>query len=361
MLVTEDPWRGQPVLLTGHTGFKGAWLSLLLSRLGAEVHGYALDPLPGSLFERSDAHSLLASDTRADIRSRGDVAAALRQSGARVVLHLAAQSVVSTSYDDPLETFSSNVLGTAVVLDALRTAPAVTACVVVTTDKVYRNREWLWGYREIDELGGDDPYSASKAAAELVTHAMAASFPAPHLAIATVRAGNVIGGGDTTPDALMPEVVDAVHSGRPIQLRHPEAVRPWQHVLEPLAFYLHLAESLGRGVGRGSWNVGPTSEQSMSVGDLVDEVIRLWGSGTRAPQAAATDFHETSVLRLDASKARQELGWVPRLTTEQALAWTVEWEKSARSGRHHPRDITLTQIDRYLRLLNAAASSPRQP
>lgn len=329
MLVTEDPWRGQPVLLTGHTGFKGAWLSLLLSRLGAEVHGYALDPLPGSLFERSDAHSLLASDTRADIRSRGDVAAALRQSGARVVLHLAAQSVVSTSYDDPLETFSSNVLGTAVVLDALRTAPAVTACVVVTTDKVYRNREWLWGYREIDELGGDDPYSASKAAAELVTHAMAASFPAPHLAIATVRAGNVIGGGDTTPDALMPEVVDAVHSGRPIQLRHPEAVRPWQHVLEPLAFYLHLAESLGRGVGRGSWNVGPKSEHQCRLG-----ISWTRSSGSGGPALVHLKPPRPTSTRLrysDSTRQRRGRSWVGCHDSRRSKRWRGLW-----SGRSLP-------------------------
>lgn len=346
--VRADHWRGVSVMVTGHTGFKGAWLCLLLNELGAQVHGYAHDPLPGTLYERADVQSLLASDTRGDVRDRDAFQAALSACQAEVVLHLAAQSVVSTSYDDPVETFASNVIGTAVVLDVVRATRGVRSCVIVTTDKVYRNREWRWGYREVDELGGDDPYSASKAAAELVAHSMATSFPSLKRSVATARAGNVIGGGDTTRDALVPEVVSALAEERAIELRSPRSIRPWQYVLEPLSFYLTLAERLPDGGGQGAWNAGPQVDEAMSVGELVDRMTALWGKPAEKRVSEPT-FHETVSLMLDSSKARSDLQWRPRLTTIEAIEWTVEWEQAVRSGRG-AMEITLKQIDRYLNL-----------
>jgi CDP-glucose 4,6-dehydratase len=342
-----DNWRGRDVFVTGHTGFKGAWLCVLLHRLGARVHGYALSTPDHFLYQRARLDELVATDSRGDIRDTEALTRALAASGADVVLHLAAQSVVRESYRDPKETFSTNVDGTLSVLTAARDTAAVTSCVVVTTDKVYRNHEWHWGYRETEPLGGDDPYSASKACAELLTHSMTVSFPRDGFGVATARAGNVVGGGDATADALIPELVDSFAGGREARLRHPEAVRPWQHVLEPLNGYITVAEHLP-GVAHGEgWNLGPDGEDTLTVGQVADVMAELWGDGARWSPTGDKGPHEAGLLRLDPTRARAFLGWNPVMGSRQALELTVDWEKSVRAGEH-PRDATQRQVSEYL-------------
>lgn len=340
-------WGGRSVFITGHTGFKGAWLCLLLDRLGADIHGYALETPETFLFHRAGVSARLASDVRGDIRDTDAVAAAIADSGADVVLHLAAQTVVRESYRAPRESFSVNVDGTLSVLEAARGSARVERVVVVTTDKVYRNNEWPWGYREIDHLGGDDPYSASKAACELATHSFAVSFPRDRFSIGSARAGNVIGGGDATPDALIPELVSGFSGGRPAALRRPRATRPWQHVLEPLSGYLTLAEALTPSLHDSAWNFGPTAEDGLSVGALADEAARLWGEGARWIDEDDGGPHEAGLLMVDSSKARAELGWTPTLRVDEAIALTVGWEQRVRRGET-PLDVTRSQIDHYL-------------
>ena len=346
--VRADFWRDCDVFVTGHTGFKGAWLAVLLTRLGARVHGYALETPDHFLFHRADVRALLASDVRGDIRDAAALETALRSSGADVVLHLAAQSIVRASYVDPRETFSSNVDGTVAVLDVARSVEAVTRCVVVTTDKVYRNNEWSWGYREVDRLGGDDPYSARKACTELVAHSMAVSFPRAGYALATARAGNVIGGGDATPDALMPDLITAYAEGRPAVLRYPQAVRPWQLVLEPLNGYLTLAEQLDAARHDTSWNFGPSPDDALTVGEIADRVAARWGDGASWRTTDDVGSHEAGRLTLDSSRARDELGWSPVLRVDEAVAFTVDWERSVRSGALDPRTAMEQQVDTYL-------------
>jgi CDP-glucose 4,6-dehydratase len=345
--VRGDHWRDRDVFVTGHTGFKGAWLCELLHQLGARVHGFALPSPDHFLFARAGLRQRCASDLRGDIRDTQLLADALASSGADVVLHLAAQSVVRESYRDPRETFSTNVDGTLSVLTAVRAVPAVTSCVVVTTDKVYRNNEWPWGYREIEPLGGDDPYSASKACAELVTHSMTVSFPREGLGVATARAGNVVGGGDATPDALVPELVDAFAHGRAAELRRPAAVRPWQHVLEPLSGYLTVAENLpGPAHGEG-WNFGPATEDALTVGEVADVMAGLWGDGASWTATGDAGPHEAGLLVLDSTRARTELGWTATLSAREALALTVDWEQAVRAGET-PSSAVARQVAAYL-------------
>jgi CDP-glucose 4,6-dehydratase len=358
--VRADFWRDCDVFVTGHTGFKGAWLAVLLTRLGARVHGYALETPDHFLFHRADVRALLASDVRGDIRDAAALETALRSSGADVVLHLAAQSIVRASYVDPRETFSSNVDGTVAVLDVTRSVEAVTRCVVVTTDKVYRNNEWSWGYREVDRLGGDDPYSASKACTELVAHSMAVSFPRAGYALATARAGNVIGGGDATPDALMPDLITAYAEGRPAVLRYPQAVRPWQLVLEPLNGYLTLAEQLDAARHDTSWNFGPSPDDALTVGEIADRVAARWGDGASWRTTDDVGSHEAGRLTLDSSRARDELGWSPVLRVDEAVAFTVDWEWSVRSGVLDARTAMEQQIDTYLARAGLASDRARQ-
>lgn len=340
-------WRDRDVFLTGHTGFKGAWLSVLLHCLGARVHGFALETPSDFLFHRAGIGRLAASDVRGDIRDRAALAAALSCSGADVVLHLAAQSIVWESYRNPAETFSTNVDGTLAVLEVVLEAPEVTSCVVVTTDKVYRNNEWYWGYRETEPLGGDDPYSASKACAELVTHSMVSSFPREGLGVATARAGNVVGGGDATPDALVPELIDAFATGRSAMLRNPDAVRPWQHVLEPLSGYLTLAEHLPGAGHDASWNFGPAAEDALTVSEVTDVMAGLWGDGASWGTTPDRGPHEACLLMLDSARAYADLSWRPALRAREALAYTVDWERAVRSGET-AYDATLRQVDAYL-------------
>jgi CDP-glucose 4,6-dehydratase len=347
-------WNGRRVLLTGHTGFKGAWLSLWLQSTGAQVRGYALEPpTRPSLFEIAFVERGMVSQL-ADVRDPVALREAMASFRPEVVLHLAAQTVVRTSYELPVDTFDTNVVGTARVLDAVRRAESVRAIVVVTSDKCYENRGWLWPYREDDTLGGHDPYSTSKACAELVTTSYLRSFFSGHSAadravgIATVRAGNVLGGGDWTKDQLVPDCIRAFMEGTPVRLRFPEAVRPWQFVLEPLNGYLTLAEHLCKDAAAfsGAWNFGPAEDDARTVSWIVEQLVSLWGEGARSETIPQDHPHEAGLLRLDSSKARSLLGWRPTLQLSDALDWTVNWYRAYQRG-DDLRELTIDQIRRF--------------
>jgi CDP-glucose 4,6-dehydratase len=361
-IVHADFWRGRRVFLTGHTGFKGGWLSLWLQRLGARVHGYALAPeTQPSLFERARVAEVLAQSTIADVRDTAALASALQQAQPEVVIHMAAQPLVRESYADPVGTYATNVMGTVHLLEAVRCAPSVRAVLVVTTDKCYENREWVWGYRESDALGGFDPYSSSKGCAELVTAAYRQSFfnPARHaehgVAVASARAGNAIGGGDWSADRLLPDVFRAIQAGQSVEIRNPLATRPWQHVLEPLRGYITLAEKLVEaGPGHAeAFNFGPRSTDAWSVGRVADAVCQRWGGGACWQHDAATHPHEARSLVLDIAKADRMLGWRPVLDIRQALDLTVDWARAVNAGAD-ARDTTLDQIQRYENLMATA-------
>ena len=360
MQLDQSFWQGRSVFLTGHTGFKGSWLSLWLAMMGAKVTGYALPPpTQPSLFEQAG----VAADTRsiiADIRDFGRLKAEIAECRPDVVLHLAAQSVVRQSYAEPIETYSSNVMGTVHVLEAVRQLGRPCVVVNVTSDKCYANREWLWGYREDEPLCGRDPYSNSKSCAELVTAAYRESYfqgpagGAAGVALASARAGNAIGGGDWTSDQLIPDMVRAFGAGRPCLIRNPLAIRPWQFVLEPLHGYLLLAQRLATEPEperfAGAWNFGPADDDAKPVRWLADTLVGLWGDRAGWCRDAAVHPHEASFLKLDASKSRALLGWQPHLPLQQALAWIVEWYRACRAGADL-RATTLMQIERYAALL----------
>lgn len=351
-------WQGQRVLVTGHTGFKGSWLSMLLAQLGAEVHGLALEPSTDpNLFGVADVQQDLASDLRIDIRDAPDVRQALGQLEPTVVFHLAAQPLVRESYSTPLETFDTNVMGVANVLDAVRSVPSVRAIVVVTTDKVYRNFEDGHAFREDEPLGGHDPYSASKAAAELVAESYRLSFfpPSRGTAISTARAGNVVGGGDWSIDRLVPDCIRGLVRGDPIVLRAPDAVRPWQHVLDPLAGYVLLAEHLLREDGSQfatAWNFGPDPSDIETVGHVADRVTRLWADQSKVDLAnSVPDVHEAHLLSLDSSRAEADLGWTPRWGIDTSLELTVEWYRAWDRG-DDMRAFSLQQLARFAGVRN---------
>jgi CDP-glucose 4,6-dehydratase len=352
--VSVDPtfWRGRRVFLTGHTGFKGSWLSLWLHELGADVTGYALQPPTNpSLFETARIDELLRSNI-ADIRDLERLRAAMQQAKPEVVLHMAAQPLVRRSYVDPVETYATNVMGTVHLLEAVRATAGVRAVVNVTTDKCYLNREWEWGYRENEPMGGHDPYSSSKGCAELVTAAYRSSFFAPDAEaarVATARAGNVIGGGDWAEDRLLPDVLQAFAAGRPVRLRNPGATRPWQHVLEPLRGYLLLAQRLASTPAGGfdqPWNFGPADGDVQTVQQVVQALARQWGGGARWEVDAAAHPHEAGLLKLDIAKARSRLGWQPLLPLEEGLQWIVDWKRRCDAG-DDPRAVTLAQVRTY--------------
>jgi CDP-glucose 4,6-dehydratase len=354
--VDASVWRDQSVLLTGHTGFKGGWLALWLAGMGARVHGYALDPQPGpNLFEVAGVADRLAADTRADLADLARLRQALQAAQPRVVFHLAAQALVRPSYADPLATWATNVMGTAHLLEAVRGVPSVQAVVVVTTDKVYDNREWVYPYREGDALGGHDPYSASKGATEILTASWRASFfgtPQGHAArLVTARAGNVIGGGDWAPERLVPDCLQAFAAGRPVSLRYPGAVRPWQHVLEPLSGYLRLAERLLQAADDGlptAWNFGPEAGGDATVLQVAQALAQRWGQGAAVEVVgAAGQPHEAGLLRLDVTQARARLGWRPRWSLAQALAATVDWQQAWQRGEDMAR-VCEAQIAEYV-------------
>lgn len=352
MSARGDFWAGRKVLLTGHTGFKGAWAWLWLEMLGADVRGLALPP-EGEPNLWTLAGKLGGEDSFGDIRDRSQVETVFAAFEPEVVIHMAAQALVHPSYREPVETFHTNVLGLVHVLEAARQAPSVRAVVNVTSDKCYENVEHLWAYRETEPMGGSDPYSASKGCAELVTTSYRRSFfntvDGPQLA--SGRAGNVIGGGDWSADRLVPDCIRAFQAGSPVQIRNPLAVRPWQHVLEPVAGYLRLARALceqGAAVAEG-WNFGPPSEEAWPVADVADAVVRRWGEGAAWEQDPAAYPKEAMLLRVDATKARVRLGWRPRLSVDDAVAWTVDWYKQQEGGAD-ARAITRAQIDAYMKL-----------
>jgi CDP-glucose 4,6-dehydratase len=353
-MVDRAFWKNRRVFLTGHTGFKGAWLSLWLHRLGANVTGYALDPpTEPSLFVQAAVGSLMQSIT-ADVRDFPRLHAALDECRPEVVIHMAAQSVVRRGYEDPIETYSSNVMGTVHLLDAIRQLQRPCVIVNVTSDKCYENREWVWGYRETERMGGRDPYSNSKGCAELVTSAYRESFfPSSAIdrhgvALASARAGNAIGGGDWTRDQLIPDLMRAFLSGRPCQIRNPASIRPWQFVLEPLRGYLMLAEGLSKDAARLStgWNFGPVDEDAKPVSWIADTLVASWGGYAGWTHDGGVHPREAHFLKLDHSQARAELDWRPVLPLARALEWIVEWYQTHQAGGDYRR-VTLEQIERY--------------
>jgi CDP-glucose 4,6-dehydratase len=344
-------YRGRRVLVTGQTGFKGAWLSLWLHDLGAEVSGYALAPdTTPSLHDQLGLAGLVDS-RRGDVRDAALLEKTLRETRPEIVFHLAAQPLVRASYDAPAATFATNVLGTAHLLDAVRRAESVRVCVVVTTDKCYENREDDRAYREDDRLGGRDPYSASKACAEFVAASYRDSFfrREGRVSLSTARAGNVIGGGDWAADRLVPDCVRALAAGRPASLRQPRSVRPWQHVLDPLSGYLTLAarqleqpEAFAE-----AWNFGPDPEAALTTGEVADLVVRAWGSGRWASVPDASAPHEAGLLRIDSQKARARLGWRPCYGPREAVSRTVDWYRAAQEADFDAPGFTRRQITAY--------------
>jgi CDP-glucose 4,6-dehydratase len=354
MKVNPEFWRGRRVFLTGHTGFKGSWLSLWLKTLGADVTGFALDPPTSpNLFEQA-AVSACVRSVRGDIRDFAHLKNAIAESRPEVVLHLAAQSVVRTSYEDPIETYSANVMGTVHVFEAIRQLKLRCAVVNVTSDKCYENRNWIWGYRENEPMGGHDPYSNSKGCAELVTSSYRDSFFSPEkfsdhgVALASVRAGNVVGGGDWTRDQLIPDLMRAFLETKPCLIRNPLAYRPWQFVLEPLRGYLGVAERLALEGTRfaSGWNFGPVDTDVRPVSWIADELVKLWGDGASWELDAGAHPHEDQALRLDATKAAAGLGWRPMLPLNQALTWIADWYKVFSRGGDL-KELTLHQIQQY--------------
>jgi len=348
-----EAYQGRTVLVTGDTGFKGSWLALWLQRLGAEVIGYALPPqTPQDNFVTCG----LASEVThidGDVRDLEHLRSVFEEHQPSVAFHLAAQPLVIASYEDPVETFATNVMGTAHFMECVRLTASVEAAVNITTDKVYENLEQVEGYRETDRLGGHDPYSASKAASEIVTNSYRKAFLHTEASakVATARAGNVIGGGDWADNRIFPDCVRALRDGQPIVVRNPAAVRPWQHVLEPLCGYLMLAAKLlGEGGERfeGGWNFGPDPKTTVPVGALVDEVIRAWGGGNvETPPRPAGAVHEANLLTLDITKASEELGWHPALGLEALVRFSVDGYRVEGSAADF-RAARLTQIAEYV-------------
>ncbi|MDC1160493.1 CDP-glucose 4,6-dehydratase [Luminiphilus sp.] len=328
-------WRGKSVFLTGHTGFKGGWLAHWLAEMGAEVHGFSLKPPTDvNFFTEIQLAGRIKNSTMGDIRDLGKIKNALAAAEPEVVFHMAAQPLVRDSYSKPEKTFSTNVMGTVNLLEASCGVGTVKAVVNVTTDKCYDNKEWIWPYRESDPLGGHDPYSASKACAEIVGAAYRRSFLSnANIQLASVRAGNVIGGGDWAMDRLIPDFLRALDAGETLKIRSPNAVRPWQHVLEPLSGYLMLAEQLyeqGEPFAD-AWNFGPNEEDARSVGWIVTQLCERI-SGARWESDETKQPHEAGLLKLDSSKAKSQLGWAPRWNLQTALKKTVEWHEAWRSG-----------------------------
>jgi CDP-glucose 4,6-dehydratase len=350
-------WAGKKVFLTGHSGFKGGWLTAWLAAMGARVTGYSLPPeTTPSLSNILGLDGRMERSILADIRDLSTLQAAMRACQPDVVIHMAAQPLVRKSYREPVETYATNVMGTVHVLQAVREVASVRAVVVVTTDKCYENREWVWGYREDEPMGGFDPYSNSKGCAELVVAAYRNSFFAPAdyhrhgVAIASARAGNVIGGGDWSDDRLIPDAIRAFESNGRLLIRNPNATRPWQHVLEPLSGYLMLGQKLFQeGVTySGAWNLGPDDADARTVGEVIDLLVARWGGVAGWDHDGSEHPHEARFLKLDCSKAKQILGWRPRWNLEAAIDHIVAWH-AALNNQQDMRKVTESQIDAYLK------------
>lgn len=349
-MASKNFWKGKRVFLTGHTGFKGSWLSLWLTEMGAEVMGYSLTPpSTPSLFELAQVASRMNS-VIGDVRDYSLLNAKMAEFKPEIVIHMAAQALVRLSYRDPVDTYSTNVMGTVHVLEAARKLSSVRAVLNVTSDKCYENKEWAWGYRENEPMGGFDPYSNSKGCSELVTSAYRRSFYSAQAALASGRAGNVIGGGDWAEDRLIPDCMRSLMAGQVITIRNPHSIRPWQHVLEPLSGYLCLVENLWadpKAFAEG-WNFGPESSDARPVNWIADRMVGLWGSGARWELLGNPESqpHEAHYLKLDCSKAHSDLGWSPALRLDQTLEWVVEWYKKYQAGES-VLATTLSQIQRY--------------
>jgi len=355
MVVNKLFWKDKNVVITGHTGFKGSWLSLWLQEMGANVIGVSLDPPTNpSIYEQARVGEHMQS-LRADVRDLDNIKKIFKEYKPEVIFHLAAQPLVRYSYHEPVETYQTNVMGTLNILEAIRSIDSVRSAVMITTDKCYENREWDWGYRENEPMGGHDPYSSSKGCAELLISSYRDSyFPVTghskhKTAIASVRAGNVIGGGDWAEDRLIPDIIRSVLSKDLVHIRNPNSIRPWQHVLEPLGGYLVLAEKLfvsGEEYAE-AWNFGPKEEDAKSVQWIVDKMIKLWGSDASWVVDDGEHPHEANYLKLDCSKAHAKLGWWPKWSLEDALEKIVEWHKEEKKGSDM-KLFSLNQIENYM-------------
>lgn len=348
-------YKGKRVLVTGHTGFKGSWLSIWLCELGAEVIGIAQDPFTErDNFVLSGIGKKIKADIRADIRDSHKMKAIFKEYQPDIVFHLAAQPLVRLSYDIPVETYQTNVMGTINILEAIRTTESVKVGVMVTTDKCYENKEQIWGYRENEPMGGYDPYSSSKGAAEIAIASWRRSFFNPKdydkhgKSIASVRAGNVIGGGDWALDRIIPDCIKALEAGKPIEIRNPHAVRPWQHVLEPLSGYMLLAQKMWKEPTKfcEGWNFGPRAESISTVWDIASQVIEDYGQGELKDLSAPDSLHEANLLMLDISKVQFKLGWTPRLSMNKCVLLTVEWYSSYKNKNVY--NVCVEQIDSYI-------------
>jgi CDP-glucose 4,6-dehydratase len=367
-LSLADSFAGRSVFVTGHTGFKGSWLCLWLERLGAEVTGYALEPPTNpNNFTSLGIDKLLRGHHEADIRDRQSLRSALKQAAPDVVLHLAAQSVVRKGYQIPHETFDVNVMGMSCLLSEIMELGRPCVVVAVTSDKCYENREQIWGYRESDPLGEHDPYGASKGAAELVARCYRHSFFPPEqiaqhgVKLATARAGNVIGGGDWTPDALVVDIVRALSKGQPVQVRNPHATRPWQHVLQALSGYLTLASRMLQSDDPdlcGGWNFGPQAGSELPVRQIVELFLREWGEGSWEDASSSDQPHESTILRLAIDKALWQLKWRPQWSVEEALRQTARWYRQYFKDNGSMRHFSLDQIEAYEDALGSCSNSP---
>jgi CDP-glucose 4,6-dehydratase len=347
--MNADFWQNRPVFITGHTGFKGSWLALWLHAWGAKVHGYALPPdTTPNLFTLANVAASLTSHTLADVQDAQALQAAMEKAQPEIVFHLAAQPLVRRSYVEPVATYATNVMGTVHLFEAIRRVESVRVVINVTTDKCYENREWLWPYREQEALGGYDPYSSSKACSEIVTAAYRRSFLAEaKVAVASARAGNVIGGGDWSDDRLLPDFLRAIDAGQTLKIRSPQAVRPWQHVLEPLSGYITLAENLYSkpAVFAEAWNFGPAEDDAKTVQWILEQ-LALAMPDARWSLDDNPQPHEAGYLKLDSSKARARLGWKPRWNLTQALEKTTQWHNAWRAGQDM-QQVSLSQIHVY--------------
>lgn len=357
MVMIPEFWQDKKVLVTGHTGFKGSWLSIWLQILGAKVVGYSLPaPTQPCLFDLAQVGDRMTSII-GDVRDLDHLVQIMKTYKPEIVIHMAAQALVRESYKHPIETYAVNVMGTVNVLDAVRQVGEVKAFINVTSDKCYENQEWVWGYRESEAMGGYDPYSSSKGCSELVTSAYRNSFfhPANYeqhgTGIATARAGNVIGGGDWASDRLIPDIIKAWQTGQKFLIRYPHAIRPWQHVLEPLAGYLTLAEHLyidGRNYS-GAWNFGPNESDAQTVAWIVEQMANLWDGNVGWEQEALPQPHEANYLKLDCSKARSQLKWRPKLDVYTALLWVIDWS-NALQAESNMREFTIDQINQFMNI-----------